>query len=771
MLRFLSESSKRPRRHLGEAQGLDKSPNAEPYIPKLQPTVKCLSAAANTQLEPASARGRARATRPTICGVAYRVVGARSCAEGKNPKVNELSSSDIAIFRWHRYNPEVERPTSPPPAPPPNTPLGAYTLVDRIAVGGMAEVFRALEPRSVGEPRVVVLKRMLPHLADESHAHEMFAEEARLASHVTHPNVVHVLGHGEIEGQPYLTLEYVPGCDLWRLNRSLTRDSKRLEHDLVVYLIRQVLSGLDAVHSATDDGGKALGIVHRDISPSNVLISIHGDVKIADFGIARSDTDLFAADTATRANGKLGYLAPEQVSGGDVDQRSDLFSTAVIAAELFMRRPLFTGGSELAVLLAIRDAEVHPFVEFLPQLPEGLGALVLSALSAKIEERPPTARAFWAAFEPWQSRPEEVLRAELAAIVAGIAAHTRTRKTSADAVSQATMPPTPMLLANGHPSTTNVTPLEYKIRKPNGATVGPLPYAKIVEAVATGQVTGDDNISVAGGDFQALSSYQDLYRHVPASRMTPTTTRIASAAAADRSMNFENGGFVSALVRTLVTRRTGLWLCEQGGVRKEVYTKLGVPAFVTSNLAGELLGEYLVKKRVINRSELDMALAVMPRFEGKLGDTLVALGLVEPLELFQHIAEQVREKLLDLFTWTSGTANFYEGVDPPSSGFPLRLDAWEILDRGLQRRIAAGFEADLILERGQQHVVQADRIDTAVATANLPDDIQRTLKLCKEPHRVDDLVEFVTGQPETSDPQRGYRVVAILLALGAIHWT
>ncbi len=634
----------------------------------------------------------------------------------------------------------------------------------------MAEVFRALEPRSVGEPRVVVLKRMLPHIADESHAHEMFAEEARLASHVTHPNVVHVLGHGEIEGQPYLTLEYVPGCDLWRLNRSLTRDSKKLEHDLVVYLVRQILSGLDAVHNATDDSGRALGIVHRDISPSNVLISIHGDVKIADFGIARSDVDPFAADTAARANGKLGYLAPEQVSGGNVDQRADLFSTAVIAAELFMRRPLFAGGSELAVLLAIRDAEVHPFVEFLPQLPEGLGAVVLSALSVKIEERPPTARALWAAFEPWQSRPEEVLRAELAATVAGIVAHTRTRKTSADPVPRATMPPTPMLLANGHPNTTNVTPLEYKIRKPNGATVGPLPYAKVVEAVATGQVTGDDNISVAGGDFQALSSYQDLYRHVPASRMTPTTTRIASAAASERSVDFENGGFVSALVRTLVTRRTGLWLCEQGGVRKEVYTKLGVPAFVTSNLAGELLGEYLVKKRVINRSELDMALAVMPRFEGKLGDTLVALGLVEPLELFQHIAEQVREKLLDLFTWTSGRANFYEGVDPPSSGFPLRLDAWEILDRGLQRRIAAGFEGDLILERGQHRVVQADRIDTAVATANLPDDVQRTLKLCKEPHTVDDLVEFVTAQPETSDPQRGYRVVAILLALGAIHW-
>ena len=636
----------------------------------------------------------------------------------------------------------------------------------------MAEVFRALEPRAVGEPRVVVLKRMLPHIAEETNAQEMFAEEARLASQVTHPNVVHVLGHGEIGGQPYLTLEYVPGCDLWRLNRRLTLESKRLEHDLVVYLVRQVLCGLDAVHSAKGPNGGALGIVHRDISPSNVLISIHGDVKIADFGIARAaNANAFEADTAARANGKLGYLAPEQVSGGDVDLRADLFSAGVIAAELFMRRPLFAGGSELAVLLAIRDAEVHPFVEFLPQLPEGLGSVILSALSANPEDRPPTARAFWAALEPWQSRPEEVLRAELAKIVASIATEARTRKTSADTVPKATMPPTPLLLADEHPSTTNVTPLEYKIRKPNGATVGPLAYAKVVEAVATGQVDGGDQISIAGGDFQPLSSIQDLYRHIPASRMTPTTTRVESATAADRSMDFEDGGFVVALARTLVTRRTGLWLCEQGGVRKEVYTKQGVPAFVTSNLAGELLGEYLVKRRVINRSELDMALAVMPRFEGKLGDTLVALGLVEPLELFQHIAEQVREKLLDLFTWSSGTATFYEGVDPPSSGFPLRLDAWEILDQGIQRRIAAGFESKLILERGQDEVAQADRIDTAIATAALPEDVRAALVLCKTPHTIEEVAQFVTEQPDNTDPQRGYRVAAMLLALGAVHWT
>ncbi len=110
-------------------------------------------------------------------------------------------------------------------------------------------------------------------------------------------------------------------------------------------------------------------------------------------------------------------------------------------------------------------------------------------------------------------------------------------------------------------------------------------------------------------------------------------------------------------------------------------------------------------------------------------------------------------------------------MDPPSSGFPLRLDAWEILDRGIQRRIAAGFESKLILERGQDRVVQADRIDTATATTALPDDLRAALLLCEEPQTIEEVAQFVTELPTNEDPQRGYRVAAILLALGAVHWT
>jgi serine/threonine-protein kinase len=230
-----------------------------------------------------------------------------------------------------------------------------------------------------------------------------------------------------------------------------------------------------------------------------------------------------------------------------------------------------------------------------------------------------------------------------------------------------------------------------------------------------------------------------------------------------------DGGIITALAGATVRRDTGLWLCELGGVRKEIYVKDGVPEFVTSNLAGELLGEYLVARGVISRGELDMALAVMPRFEGRLGDTLTALGLVEPVHLFQHIAGQVREKLLDLFLWTGGSAALYRGVPPPHSGFPLGLDPWAILNEGIRRRIAQGMEDERFAGRQMDKLTQVRPAPKDIVTQQLPADLRVLHTALETPLTLAEIGEILQD-PRGRDKDKAMRSVILLLSLDAIKW-
>jgi len=225
---------------------------------------------------------------------------------------------------------------------------------------------------------------------------------------------------------------------------------------------------------------------------------------------------------------------------------------------------------------------------------------------------------------------------------------------------------------------------------------------------------------------------------------------------------------VLALARAAIERSTALLLCELREVRKEVYVKDGAPAFVTSNVAGELLGEYLVANGIISRGELDMALAVMPRFEGRLGDTLSALGLVEPVMLFQHIAGQVRHKLIDLFLWTSGSCTHYHGVPPPPSGFPLNIDAWEVLDEGLKLRIERGLEELRMEKLRMKRLLPATGTNlTAIRTA-LPQRMRRLLTELDRPRSMPDLIVRLA---QDQDADHVVRDAVLLLHLGALRLT
>jgi len=672
-----------------------------------------------------------------------------------------------------------------PSDPPVPTSVGRYLLLDRIAVGGMAEVYRASLTQTAGAERMVVVKRMLPRIASDPSARNMFAEEARLGSHIRHPNVVQVIEYGEEDGSPFLALEFVQGVDLWRLMRFLTRTGQALTVAQAMFIAREMLTGLHAVHESMDGRGVRLGVVHRDVSPSNVLLSVHGDIKLGDLGIARSHLrERFPNTTLSeRAKGKLGYLAPEQVRGAESDRRADIFSAGVVIAELLMGRPLFAGGSELAVLLAIRDSKVHPFLEHAATLPNGLGEVVVEALAQKPARRHATAEHFSARLLPFQDEPSEELRESVALLVreameTGPAriplqfTPTRTLSNPAELLSSMDSATPlrgvtlPFSMQSFEATPTPAGPM-YEIRTSGGQRHGPWTFAQIVQSVSTGQLGPLDRVSVDGAPLRPLGDIPELARHLPSS--TTTTNSIATDAGHVRLsgeiMPLEDGGIVVALARAAVERVTALLLCELGGIRKEVYLKDGVPAFVTSNLSSELLGEYLLAKNVISRGELDMALAVMPRFEGRLGDTLSGLGLVEPVVLFRHIGEQVRDKLLDLFLWKTGSCTYYHGVAPPPSGFPLNIDAWDVLDEGLRRRIETGLEDSRVGQLRARRLVPASGQRLSQIRSSLPQRLKRVLSELGKPRTAAELV-LAIANPE--DPEQPVRDTLLLLYMGAV---
>jgi serine/threonine-protein kinase len=672
--------------------------------------------------------------------------------------------------------------------PPVVADVGPYRLLERIAVGGMAEVYRASSPQAAGDARSVVVKRMLPRIASDASARAMFSEEARLGAHVHHPNVVQVVDFGESESQPYLVLEFVQGVDLWRLTRFLIRTGQLLSPSLAVYIGREMLLGLHAVHEAVDEQGMRLGVVHRDVSPSNVLLSVHGDVKLGDLGIARSRLREKFPNTSIgeRAKGKLGYLAPEQVRGVESDRRADIFSAGVVLAELLMGRPLFAGGSELAVLLAIRDSKIHPFLEMADLLPEGLVDLVGEALAQKPVRRPANAELFASRLAPFQVEPAESLRQQLAGLVlAAVDSVPQSLQVSRTPTRTATDPggaytnhlgsredertPRHSLDALAVDSAAAASLAAYRFATSQGANLGPFTLAEAVHAISTGRIAKFDRVSLGAGEPRIVGEVQEFARHFPSSTSTSISVYPEADGAAFSGEAYrltEAGGIVTAFACAQVERTTGLFLCELGGVRKEVYLKDGSPAFVTSNLAAELLGEYLVARQVISRGELDMALAVMPRFEGRLGDTLSALGLVEPVVLFRHIGDQVRDKLLELFAWTHGICTVYRGVAPPPSGFPLNIDGWDVLDEGLRRRVDAGLEVERLAYLRLRRVLPASGQRLSNMRHALPQRLKQLLTDLDVPRNLDELSAFRAAREL---PEQTLRDLLLLHYLGAVR--
>ena len=266
------------------------------------------------------------------------------------------------------------------------TEFGNYTLYDRIGAGGMAEIFLATQHAIEGFEKRLVIKRILPTLSDDQQFVRMFIEEAKLCVSLRHPNIVQVYDLGEIDQQYFIAMEYVDGRDLLKTLAACGRKKIGFPTDIALYIVMEVLKGLEYAHKLIKPDGQPLGIIHRDVSPSNVLLSFAGEVKIGDFGIAKATT---REKTATGIlKGKFGYMAPEQVTGAPIDHKADIFAVGIVLYELLTGHRLFAGKNDLAVLERVRDAVVDPPPRFYRQdLDPELEAIVLKALARDSRHR------------------------------------------------------------------------------------------------------------------------------------------------------------------------------------------------------------------------------------------------------------------------------------------------------------------------------------------------------------------------------------------------
>jgi serine/threonine protein kinase len=267
--------------------------------------------------------------------------------------------------------------------------FGRYVLLDRLAAGGMAEVFRAVVLGAEGFRRSAVVKLIRPEFSSSEAFLGMFVNEARISALLNHPNIVQIYDFGCVEGRYFLAMEYLPGKDLSTVLGKLSRTKKRLDAGIAAFVVAQVAHGLAYAHSLALPGGEALNIVHRDVTPSNIMLLRPGGVKLLDFGIAKAEHHLGRAehtDSGVR-KGKWSYFSPEQMNGGRLDGRSDIFSLGVVLWEALTGQSLFQGKSQLESMQNVAERPIPPPSTVRPELPTALDYVALRALERDPDRR------------------------------------------------------------------------------------------------------------------------------------------------------------------------------------------------------------------------------------------------------------------------------------------------------------------------------------------------------------------------------------------------
>ena len=305
------------------------------------------------------------------------------------------------------------------------TSLGKYRLIARLGTGGMAEVFLAVAQGALNVNRLVVVKRLRDQQADDEGSRNMFLNEARLAARLAHPNVIQTFEAGAEAGSYFLAMEYVDGQPLSRVLTSLKRAQRRMEPKLAARICADALQGLHYAHELTDFDGTALSIVHRDVSPQNIMLTYDGAVKIVDFGIAK------AAGTAQTEHGvfkgKVAFMAPEQLLCGQIDRRADVFAAGIVLWEAITGEHLMADETPAKTLYNLMNKRIPRASEFCADIPAALDDVLAKALERDVDRRYATAREMRDALESFIASAGGIKAEDIGALVTSFYAETRAR--------------------------------------------------------------------------------------------------------------------------------------------------------------------------------------------------------------------------------------------------------------------------------------------------------------------------------------------------------
>jgi serine/threonine protein kinase len=544
--------------------------------------------------------------------------------------------------------------------------FGKYILVDKISSGGMADVLRAKVVGIRGFTKTVAIKRIHPHLLERTRFLRMFTDEAKIASRLVHPNIVQIFDLGEADGLPYIAMEYVPGRDVFRVLQRLGSLDRRCPWRLATKIVAEVCTGLQFAHEFRSPDGQPQEIVHRDVSPRNIIITYNGEVKLTDFGVARA-RDREEHTEHGIIKGKVRYLSPEAAHAKEVDRRSDLFSLGIVFAEMLLMAPLRTGDNEMAMLLDIRKGEFD--TTRFDEISKPLREVLYRALEVNPDDRYSSAREFADDLASRYDRESTPMNeAEVATFMHSLFAEDIEKEGARD------------------------EEVERELGKMVVGTTVPVATTDAQPQAPTGSLRNPLNIFAGRGAGPVAVPAIEVIEERPPHP--------------DREGTLHEVTLCRLLHQLNEAGITGVTDFNRDPIKKSIVLENGNPVFATSNVESELFGEHLVANGFLSREQHGETLDFAARKGLRFTEALLALDACTPNILFQQLGGQVRDRILDLFSWITGTFQFYENTPVPDTGLPLNLRTHTLIHEGVQERMPLVVIRRFVEGRSQQKVLR-----------------------------------------------------------------